>query len=112
VCDLETSRICTPYIYDIRSLRVQLLCMLDGFDGVDQAVGEHRASPRSVGAPGRLIIWHPSNRHFSSFFGLGQSRKIFLTARVQNADNLRRSCFARGELGSINTIFPISPVTS
>jgi hypothetical protein len=21
VCDLETSRICTPYIYDIRSLR-------------------------------------------------------------------------------------------
>jgi hypothetical protein len=22
VCDLETSRICTPYIYDIRSLRV------------------------------------------------------------------------------------------
>jgi len=22
VCDLETSRICTPYIYDISSLRV------------------------------------------------------------------------------------------
>jgi hypothetical protein len=25
VCDLETSRICTPYIYDIRSLRVKHL---------------------------------------------------------------------------------------
>jgi hypothetical protein len=23
VCDLETSRICTPYIYDIRSLKVK-----------------------------------------------------------------------------------------
>jgi hypothetical protein len=28
VCDLETSRICTPYIYDIRSLRVNDLSLI------------------------------------------------------------------------------------
>jgi hypothetical protein len=28
VCDLETSRICTPYIYDIRSLRVNDLTLI------------------------------------------------------------------------------------
>jgi hypothetical protein len=28
VCDLETSRICTPYIYDIRSLRVNVLTLI------------------------------------------------------------------------------------
>ena len=72
--------------------------MLDGFDGVDQAIREHKAGPRYVGVPGRLIIWHPSNRHSSSFFGIGHSRKIFLRARAQNADNLRRSCFARGNI--------------
>jgi hypothetical protein len=28
VCDLETSRICTPYIYDISTLRVKT-CVLE-----------------------------------------------------------------------------------
>ena len=28
VCDLETSRICAPYIYDISSLRVKVGCVL------------------------------------------------------------------------------------
>ena len=28
VCDLETSRICAPYIYDIRSLRVNDLTLI------------------------------------------------------------------------------------
>ena len=28
VCDLETSRICAPYIYDISSLRVKCVCLL------------------------------------------------------------------------------------
>jgi len=28
VCDLETSRMCAPYIYDIRRLRVNPICHL------------------------------------------------------------------------------------
>jgi hypothetical protein len=28
VCDLETSRICTPYIYDTRSVRVNDLSLI------------------------------------------------------------------------------------
>jgi hypothetical protein len=28
VCDLETSRICTPYIYDISSLKVNDLTLI------------------------------------------------------------------------------------
>lgn len=86
--------------------------MLDGFDEVDEAIREHRANPRYEGAPCRLIIWHPSNRHSSKFFGLVQSRKIILMARVQNAEKLRRSFFAREKSGSTSTIYPISPVTS
>ena len=86
--------------------------MLDGFDGAEQVVREHKASPRNAGAPGRLIIWHLSNRHSRIFSGLGHSRKIFLMARIQNADNLQRSCCVRGKPGSTSTIFLISPMTS
>jgi hypothetical protein len=38
VCDLETSRICTPYIYDIRSLRVNVFWKEDPAQDVTNPV--------------------------------------------------------------------------
>ena len=61
-----------------------------------------RACPRRVGAPGRLIIWCPSN-----FFSLGLGWRMLLKTCAPTAGNFRRSCFARGKPERTSTTFPI-----
>ena len=46
-----------------------------------------------MGAPGTLIIWHPSNRYSSKFFVLRQGLQVILRALAQIAGNFQRSLF-------------------
>jgi hypothetical protein len=52
------------------------------------------ASPRYVGAPGRLIIWHPLKTTFFKVFQPVNRTRNFEGARAQTADNFRRNSYA------------------
>lgn len=62
-------------------------------------------SPRCVGASGRLIIWRPFKPMLFKLCGLRQSWQMFLTARAQIADPLRRHSFTCGNLSSRPSYF-------
>ena len=78
-------------------------CSIYGRVPTDQATG--MAATRHVGAPGRLIIWRPLNRHSSNSLGLGQGWRKTLKAYGQIADNFWKSSFARGKPMCTRTYF-------
>ena len=77
-------------------------------------IHEFRVNPRYSGATGRLIIWRlrlsndlvpPSNRYSLNFFDLWRGWRIFLTARPQILDNIRRNSLACENLSVLAVYF-------
>ena len=61
---------------------------------------------RDMGAPrAQQKFGAPSNRYFSTLFGIGQGWRTFLRAHAQNANNIRRNYFTFGHLSSLEFYF-------
>jgi len=121
VCDLETSRMGAPYIYDISHLRVnaRLLRQISGFDHetvhVGFVVGEmalgHLVSPSNSVLPCRYhstnsvlpCRYHSTNAPYSF---LSQYCSCMKDKRVQPGNLTKRTCNC-GQTSSFSSVFSV-----
>jgi hypothetical protein len=87
VCDLETSRIGTPYIYDISHLRVNIICVIQCVSG-----NALQLTPRN-----KILLWKPIpvqlTRNFLAAVCKPNTRPLLHHSRSPNHIGFLVTCF-------------------